>query len=249
MTDYARIFNFASKDALTTGDPAKLIKGSEVDQELDAIATAIATKLNLPSSPVSGDVLTWNGSAWVAGTAGLMPIGTILSFGGLTLPSEFLWADGSLISTTTYASLFASYSYTYGGSGSNFALPDLRGRAPFGLDNMNNSVGTGGGDAGRLTSGSASGIDGDTLGSTGGDEEHALTTDQMPSHNHGVAVSITVDTSVHGTSGTVGSGANLGGTAINAAAATTNVSFAGGSTAHTNMPPTVVTNFIIYSGV
>lgn len=243
MTDYARIFNFASKDALTTGDPGKLIKGSEVDQELDAVAAAIATKLNLPSSPVSGDVLTWNGSQWVASTAGLMPIGTILPFGGLTLPDQFLWADGSLISTTTYATLFARYSYTYGGSGSNFALPDMRGRTPFGLDNMNNSVGTGGGDAGRLTSGSAAGIDGDTLGSTGGDEEHALTSAEGPSHSHGAGGGTAhVNNDAAGTQHATGAGGLFLGIS-------TNTALSGSGSAHNNMPPALVTHFIVYTGV
>ena len=44
MADYARQNDFSAKDALSTGDAAKLIKGSEVDEELDAIVTAVATK-------------------------------------------------------------------------------------------------------------------------------------------------------------------------------------------------------------
>ena len=44
MGDYARQHDFSAKDALSTGDAAKLIKGSEVDEELDAVVTAVATK-------------------------------------------------------------------------------------------------------------------------------------------------------------------------------------------------------------
>ena len=44
MADYARQNDFSAKDALSTGDAAKLIKGSEVDAEFDAIVTAVATK-------------------------------------------------------------------------------------------------------------------------------------------------------------------------------------------------------------
>ena len=44
MSDYARQHDFSAKDALSSGDAAKLIKGSEVDAEFDAIVTAVATK-------------------------------------------------------------------------------------------------------------------------------------------------------------------------------------------------------------
>jgi hypothetical protein len=44
MADYTKTTNFTAKDALTTGDPLKVIKGSYFDTEYDNIATAIATK-------------------------------------------------------------------------------------------------------------------------------------------------------------------------------------------------------------
>lgn len=44
MADYTKTTNFTAKDALTTGDPLKVIKGSYFDTEFDNIATAIATK-------------------------------------------------------------------------------------------------------------------------------------------------------------------------------------------------------------
>lgn len=46
MSDYTQITFFAPKDALGTGNPSKLIKGTEVDPELLAISTAIATKFD-----------------------------------------------------------------------------------------------------------------------------------------------------------------------------------------------------------
>ena len=45
MSDYTRVHDFSAKDALSTGDALKVIKGSEVDAELDAIVTAVATKI------------------------------------------------------------------------------------------------------------------------------------------------------------------------------------------------------------
>ena len=44
MADYSRQNDFSAKDALSSGDASKLIKGSEVDAEFDAIVTSIATK-------------------------------------------------------------------------------------------------------------------------------------------------------------------------------------------------------------
>lgn len=44
MSDYSKITNFTAKDALLTGNPNKLIKGSEHDAEFNAISVAIASK-------------------------------------------------------------------------------------------------------------------------------------------------------------------------------------------------------------
>lgn len=44
MSDYAQITDFSAKDALTTGDPEKIILGADLDAELSAISTAVATK-------------------------------------------------------------------------------------------------------------------------------------------------------------------------------------------------------------
>lgn len=44
MADYAKITNYAAKDLLLHGDPAKAVKGTEVGAEFDAIATMSATK-------------------------------------------------------------------------------------------------------------------------------------------------------------------------------------------------------------
>lgn len=46
MTDYTKSTNFTSKDSLASGNPLKIIKGSEFDTEFNAIATAVATKLD-----------------------------------------------------------------------------------------------------------------------------------------------------------------------------------------------------------
>lgn len=50
MSDYSVTTDFSAKDALSTGDPEKLILGSDFDTEFDAIAVAVATKYD------SGDI-------------------------------------------------------------------------------------------------------------------------------------------------------------------------------------------------
>lgn len=44
MSNYTKTTDFASKDSLSTGDAAKIVRGSEFETEFDAISTAIATK-------------------------------------------------------------------------------------------------------------------------------------------------------------------------------------------------------------
>ncbi len=59
MTDYVKSTNFASKDSLASGNPLKIVKGTEIDTEFNNIATAVATKLDsnggtLTSGTISG---------------------------------------------------------------------------------------------------------------------------------------------------------------------------------------------------
>ena len=54
MSNYTKLTNFAAKDALVSGNPAKVIKGTEVGAEFDAIAVAVATKYNTASPTFTG---------------------------------------------------------------------------------------------------------------------------------------------------------------------------------------------------
>ena len=64
----------------------------------------------------------------------LVPIGGIMPYAvSASVPNtRYKLCDGTQYPTATYPALFALISYTYGGSGANFAVPDLRGRAPIG---------------------------------------------------------------------------------------------------------------------
>lgn len=46
MSNYTKATNFLAKDSLAPGDPLKIVRGSEIDAEFEAIETAVATKAN-----------------------------------------------------------------------------------------------------------------------------------------------------------------------------------------------------------
>ena len=56
MSNYVKTTNFASKDSLPSGDPAKIVKGTEINSEFDNIATASATKADKANPTFTGTV-------------------------------------------------------------------------------------------------------------------------------------------------------------------------------------------------
>ena len=54
MSNYVKSTNFAVKDGLPSGDPLKVVKGTEIDTEFNNIATAINSKANLSSPTFIG---------------------------------------------------------------------------------------------------------------------------------------------------------------------------------------------------
>lgn len=54
MANYTKATNFASKDSLLTGNPSKLVRGTEIDTEFNNIATSIATKADSASPALTG---------------------------------------------------------------------------------------------------------------------------------------------------------------------------------------------------
>ena len=84
----------------------------------------------------------YNGAAW-GEIANGVPAGSIFSFASTTVPSGYLECNGAAVSRSTYATLFAAISTTFGvGDGSaTFNLPDLRGQFVRGW--ANNATGTG----------------------------------------------------------------------------------------------------------
>jgi microcystin-dependent protein len=93
-----------------------------------------------------------------------VPSGVISPFAGGSVPAGYLLCDGQSLNTTTFANLFAVIGYTYGGSGSSFLVPDLKGRVPVGIDTGQAEF--------------------NVRGETGGSKTHTLTSSEIPSHTH-----------------------------------------------------------------
>jgi len=56
MSNYTKTTNFATKDSLASGNPNKIVKGTEINSEFDNIAVAVATKANTASPSLTGTV-------------------------------------------------------------------------------------------------------------------------------------------------------------------------------------------------
>lgn len=170
-------------------------------------------------------------------SAGREPTGVVQMYAGSTIPSGWMDCDGSAISRTTYAKLFAIIGTTFGtGDGSTtFNIPNLKGRVPMGSGTGAQNGGSG---SGAISGGTA--LTARSAGAWGGAEGHQLTLAQMPSHRHALnAVSSLTQT---------GSAQAAGATGTPAWGVT---DYAGGSSAgsngdsHNNVQPFLVLKFII----
>lgn len=113
---------------------------------------------------VNGDLGTDN-----IQTGLLPPTGSLMPYAGSSAPTGWLLCDGSAVSQTTYSALYAVISTTYNTSGEgagNFRLPNLKGKTIVGRDSADSDF--------------------NDLGETRGTKTHALTTSEIPAHNHSV---------------------------------------------------------------
>lgn len=60
MANYTKSTNFAVKDSLVTGNPAKIIKGTEIDTEYNNIASAVSSKADSNNAALTGTATAVN---------------------------------------------------------------------------------------------------------------------------------------------------------------------------------------------
>ena len=109
MSNYTKATNFAVKDGYSTGNPAKIIKGTEIDAEYTAIASAISSKADSNSPTLTGTPLAPTASAGTSTTqiastafvaaavAGAIPSGGIIIWSGsaAAIPTGWVLCNGS----------------------------------------------------------------------------------------------------------------------------------------------------------
>ena len=117
-------------------------------------------------------------------------VGAIKPWTKATAPDGYLLCDGSAVSRTTYADLFAVVGTTYG-TGDNsttFNVPNLQGKMPQGFDgNTYNLAGTGGANTVTVSvtdNKAATSTTTQSVTITGSIDNTSLTTAQLASHGH-----------------------------------------------------------------
>lgn len=268
--DSGGAYSLPSGYLATTG---QTILASQHNPPLEDIATALTGSLpRNGSAPMQADLAMAgykitglddgtadDDAATVGQVNGVVPIGVVVDFAGTVAPTGWLMCYGQAVSRSTYDDLFSVIGTTFGvGDGSTtFNLPDLRGRVTAGKDDM------GGTSADRLTN-QTGGLNGDTMGASGGSETHTLTTAQLAAHTHDSGTLATASGGAHTHSATYwgipqsgytleeGNDVNLG----PASAATTSsgahthtmsgaTASRGSDAAHNNVQPTLILNKMI----
>lgn len=179
MSNYSKTTDFAAKDALATGNANKIVKGTEIDDEFDAIQTAVNSKADTnnaaltgtPTAPTASEgtnstqlsttafVTTAIATAVAATKAALFPVGTIYTQAAVS---------------TNPGTLLGFGTWTAFGTG----------RVLVGLDGGNTAF-----DTLEETGGS------ETVTPTGTNSGTALTEAQLPSHTHTTTLTQTNGTS------------------------------------------------------
>ena len=219
-----------ANDALAAATTSAAFQIAADEDGVKAVATALnqvsSTAQSLVFSAGNGRLYLAQGGSYSEVTS--TPIGAIEAFAGSNPPSGWLICDGKTISKNTYPELFAVIGYTYGGSGYEFQVPDLRGQVVVGYKSDDSGF--------------------NSLGKTGGEKTHRLTEAEMPSHKHPVTAGTNMPTlgvwftnvaagvGWQSVSSTTGNDGNRGiGTTRNT----------GGNRDHNNLQPYTVLNYII----
>ena len=204
MSNYTKATNFASKDALPTGNALKTLSGTEIDDEFSNIQTAVATKANssapaftgIPTAPTAATATNTTQvatTAYVQANAALRaPLVSPTLTGVPTAPTAASGTNTTQLATTAYTTTAISAIPAVTAAVVN-ALAYPVGAIYTSTISTNPATTLGVGSwaafgAGRVLLGNGSGY---SAGATGGatTDSHALTVAQMPAHTHEVVVS------------------------------------------------------------
>lgn len=215
MSDYTKSTNFATKDALSSGNALKIVKGTEIDTEFNNIATAIATKADLASPTFTGTPT--------------LPTGTI----GVTQSSS---NNSTALATTAFVQSIAQLLFPVGAIYTATVSTNPATLLGFGTWTAfaagKTIIGNGGGFSAGDTGGSADSI---VVSHT----HTATSTVTDPGHFHSVNAGANTTASLN-SGGTVNLGATNTGTKTTGITVATSIASAGSSGTNANLPPYIV---------
>lgn len=186
-------------------EPLALIPDSLVDPTTLSIGSRVRVELSLRKVVIHG----------VANGRGNFFPGEVKLTAMAEAPAGWLLCRGQSLLRSDYPALFAAIGISYGAVDSNhFNLPSAHGRVAVGLDPAQTEF--------------------DTLGETGGEKMHTLTTLEMPAHGHVIE-----------NFGVGGFPAGTGVSAYYPSGGTGSTADSGDGQPHNNLPPYIVFNYII----
>jgi len=203
MSNYTKATNFASKDALPTGNALKTVSGTEIDDEFTNIQASVATKANLsaptftgiPAAPTpatatnSTQIATtaFTQAAIVAGVVAKAPIDAPTFTGVPAAPTAAAGTNTTQLATTAFVQ--AATPTTAAINGLSYPVGSVYTSVVATNPNSLLGVGTWAAfGAGRVLVGiNASDSDFNTVEEVGGakTDSHTLTLNEIPSHVHG----------------------------------------------------------------
>jgi len=215
MSDYTKSTDFASKDALPSGNAAKIVKGTEIDTEFNNIAVAVATKADLASPGFSGSPTAPTQSTG-DNTSKLATTGFVQAALSALYPVGSIYTNAAV--STNPATLLGFGTWSAFGAG----------RVMVGLDAGNAAF-----DTAQETGGSADAI-------VVSHSHTATSSVTDPGHNHTIGFqNNTIDQNA-GSSALARQGTSNTSTASTGISVSTSISTTGSSATNANLPPYIV---------